>query len=443
MAAAARGEAATAPSPARLFPRPVSARRAATLFLNARSHLRATFSAAVLASNGDPFQEKTEYSTRLAIGRGARPNRISCEIGSDTLKMRGLADARPLAGTCALARSPLLPFARGLGGRCATPWTRPSPSPPPPRAAAGEAAASTAPPEDAETELDLRAEEERYERFRKAFQEAQTMSQLYNIDRPPPVPLEEFEKRRVDREQQEVVEAARRLFPNDADAADQRTREALAQLDTLVPGVLDLAAMTAREYALLCSDVRGAAARVVALRVAWPRADVGRVLRKRPKMLLPPDAAATLKRLMSSRGGRPAAAGAAAAAAPASRGGGGGGAEGGGEMAAAVRVAKEAASVRLALEGGSDPASREAVRLAAERGGHGSVDAAVDAVIEAAPELMDPLELSRALAFVRTAFPASARHPAALLAENPRLLLNLAESDMDDSAEYGEITTRF
>ena len=112
-------------------------------------------------------------------------------------------------------------------------------------------------------------------------------------------------------------------------------------------------------------------------------------------------------------------------------------------MAAAAMIASQAASVRLALEGGKDPAARAAVAAAAERGGHASVDEAVDAVVEAAPELMDPLELSRALAFVRERFRSSADNPAALLAENPRLLLNLAESDVDDSAEYGEITTRF
>lgn len=297
-------------------------------------------------------------------------------------------------------------------------------------AAPDAAAAASSPDADADEALDLVAEEERYERFRKAFREAQTMSQLYNIDRPPPVPLEEFEQRRLKRETQEVADAAKRLFG----ATEEDTRSALAQLDSLVPGLLDLARMTAKEFALLVSDVRGVAARVVALRVAWPRADVGRVLKKRPRMLLPPDAAATLRRLGGGKGGKVGSGGS---------GSGSGGGGGGGEMAAAALVAREAASVRLALAGGSDPDARAAVTRAAERGGFSSVDAAVDEVVACAPELMDPQELSRALAFVRASFPSSQEHPAALLAQNPKLLLNLAESDVDDSAEYGEITTRF
>jgi hypothetical protein len=336
--------------------------------------------------------------------------------GLSLLQRRGHPAPPCRRGASTLLQQPPRPAAHSVAARSAAPDAAASPSSP-------DAAATAS---DQQEALDLEAEYQRYERFRKAFREAQTMSQLYNVERPPPVPLAEFEERRLKRETQEVADAARRLFG----AAEDDTRAALAQLDSLVPGLLDLSAMTAREFALLASDVRGAAARVVALRVAWPRADVGRVLKKRPRMLLPPDAAATLKRL--GKGGR------GGAAAPSSS-----TTKEGGEMAAASLVAWEAASVRLALAGGNDPSARAAVAAAAERGGHTSVDAAIDEVVSCAPELMDPQELSRALAFVRSSFPCSRDHPAALLAENPRLLLNLAESDVDDSAEYGEITTRF
>jgi hypothetical protein len=349
--------------------------------------------------------------------RGLAPQRqqgqgAGCTRTAGSTKLRRVLQARPAAPPS--------------GGRPAAATT--------PAAAAATPDAATTP--DAEPLLvDVEEEERRYERFRQAFRAANTMSQLYNIDRPPPVPLEEFEQRRRDRETGEVADAAKRLFGAPEDA----TREALAQLETLVPGLLDLSSMTAREFALLASDVSGAVARIVALRVAWPRADVGRVLRRRPRMLLPPGAAATLKRLARGRPG---------AAAPPRQQQAGGDADDDDDdaqqMAAATRVAREAASVRLALSGGGDPAARAAVAAAAERAGHSSVEAAVDAVIEAAPELMDPLELSRALAFVRASFPSSAgRHPAALVAENPALLLNLGESNVEDSAEYGEITTRF
>lgn len=341
----------------------------------------------------------------LTLQRQQQPQGTRAAAGPMTTTLRRVLQARPAA---------------------LSPGARPRVNAAAPDAAA--AAATTTPP-DAEPPLDIEEEERRYELFRKAFRAANTMSQLYNIDRPPPVPLEEFEQRRRDRETGEVVDAAKRLF----NAPEAATREALAQLESLVPGLLDLSSMTAREFALLASDVNGAVARIVGLRVAWPRADVGRVLRRRPRMLLPPGAAATLKRL--ARGGRP---GVAAAAPPQQ-------AQGDDEqhqMAAATRVAREAASIRLALSGGSDPAARAAVQAAAERAGPSSVEDAVDAVIEAAPELMDPLELSRALAFVRASFPSST-HPAALVAENPALLLNLGESNVEDSAEYGEITTRF
>jgi hypothetical protein len=64
----------------------------------------------------------------------------------------------------------------------------------------------------------------------------------------------------------------------------------------------------------------------------------------------------------------------------------------------------------------------------------------VDAVIQAVPELAEPAALSRSLAYLAGAFPG--KSPVLLLCENPRLLLNLGESDVGDSAEYGEMTTK-
>lgn len=64
----------------------------------------------------------------------------------------------------------------------------------------------------------------------------------------------------------------------------------------------------------------------------------------------------------------------------------------------------------------------------------------IDAIIQAVPELSDPVSLSRSLSFLASSFPH--KDPVLLLQENPQILLNLAESNMEDSAEYGEMTTK-
>jgi hypothetical protein len=59
----------------------------------------------------------------------------------------------------------------------------------------------------------------------------------------------------------------------------------------------------------------------------------------------------------------------------------------------------------------------------------------VDGIIQAVPELSDPATLNRSLAFLAASF--AGQDPVALLQENPRILLNLGESNMEDHAEYG------
>lgn len=48
------------------------------------------------------------------------------------------------------------------------------------------------------------------------------------------------------------------------------------------------------------------------------------------------------------------------------------------------------------------------------------------------------MSLSRSLSFLASSFPN--KDPVLLLQENPQILLNLGESNMEDSAEYGEVT---
>lgn len=64
----------------------------------------------------------------------------------------------------------------------------------------------------------------------------------------------------------------------------------------------------------------------------------------------------------------------------------------------------------------------------------------IDAIIQAVPELIDPTTLSRSLSFLASSF--RGKDPVSLLQENPQILLNLGESNVEDSAEYGEMTTK-
>lgn len=61
-------------------------------------------------------------------------------------------------------------------------------------------------------------------------------------------------------------------------------------------------------------------------------------------------------------------------------------------------------------------------------------------VLEGLPELLDAVALTRALHSLTQRFPG--QEPLALLASNPGLLLQQGESDMEDSAEYGELSTK-
>lgn len=63
----------------------------------------------------------------------------------------------------------------------------------------------------------------------------------------------------------------------------------------------------------------------------------------------------------------------------------------------------------------------------------------VDAIVEAVPELSEAPQLAKSLSWLRSAFPG--QDAVALLQENPLILKNIGESNVEDSAEYGEMTT--
>lgn len=62
-----------------------------------------------------------------------------------------------------------------------------------------------------------------------------------------------------------------------------------------------------------------------------------------------------------------------------------------------------------------------------------------DAVLQAVPCLLNPQELQRALSNLAAWFPDQS--PLVMLANNPKLLLNIEEADLDADPTYGELTT--
>jgi hypothetical protein len=78
-------------------------------------------------------------------------------------------------------------------------------------------------------------------------------------------------------------------LPSLADATEERLSQGLAALEGLLPGWrldLDAAGVPAASVAALALDPSEAAARVLALKDAWPRADLGAVVQRKPAVLL-------------------------------------------------------------------------------------------------------------------------------------------------------------
>lgn len=204
-------------------------------------------------------------------------------------------------------------------------------------------------------------------RFHEAYSKAYTVSQLYNINRPPPVPLTEYEQRRKRRDLEDILQAAKKQGKS-----QDAIRSGVEQLEKLLPDAVNLNRMRASDWVALASDVSGVASKLILLKTLYPKADVFSMVVSRPKTLLQ---------------------------------------------------------------------SEEAMRADAEEVGKllaGAKD--VCAIIEAVPELMDATQLSRSLAWLRGAFPS--QNPIELLQENPLILKNIGESNVEDSAEYGEMTTK-
>lgn len=64
-----------------------------------------------------------------------------------------------------------------------------------------------------------------------------------------------------------------------------------------------------------------------------------------------------------------------------------------------------------------------------------------DAIVEAVPDLVDPVALAKALATIKAAMPG--KNPLEVLQKTPSIMYSLGgEADIGDSAEYGELSTK-
>ncbi|GBG00538.1 hypothetical protein Rsub_13241 [Raphidocelis subcapitata] len=196
---------------------------------------------------------------------------------------------------------------------------------------------------------------------------AYTVSQLYNVNRPPPVPLSEYEQRRKRRDLEDILAAAKKAGKSQDDV-----RAGVDQLEKLLPDVVNLNRMRASDWVQLAIDVNGVAAKLILLKTLYPSADAFSMVTARPKTLLQSEEA----------------------------------------------IREDAAAVKKLLTGAKD----------------------VCAIVEAVPELIDATQLTRSLAWLRSAFPTL--DAVELLQENPLILRNIGESNAEDSAEYGEMTTK-
>lgn len=200
------------------------------------------------------------------------------------------------------------------------------------------------------------------------YEQAYSMSQLYAKERPPPIPLEEHERRRRVKDVQEVVDAGRRRG-----IKEDVLRQGLQQLDALLPNVLSLHRMKPSDWATVASDINSVAEKVILLKSLYPSADIFRIIFRRPKLLLlTPD-----------------------------------------------RIRSDAQEVLRLLSRAPNPC----------------------AILEAQPDLVDPVSLSRCLASLAQAFPSS--QPVDLLQRQPNLLSEMgSEAMVELTADYGELSTK-
>ncbi|GFR46248.1 hypothetical protein Agub_g7796, partial [Astrephomene gubernaculifera] len=122
-----------------------------------------------------------------------------------------------------------------------------------------------------------------HDSMQSRYEQAFSMSQLYAAERPAPIPPSEHERRRRVKDVQEVVDAGRRRG-----LSEEVVRGGLAQLDSLLPGVLSLHRMKPSDWATVASDITAVADKLILLKSLYPAADLFKLVFKRPRLLLLP-----------------------------------------------------------------------------------------------------------------------------------------------------------
>lgn len=225
----------------------------------------------------------------------------------------------------------------------------------------------------------------------EAVKKAFTMSQLYVKNRPPPIPLSDFEERRKKRDIAEICEAGRKRGGVEADI-----RANLAQLEALLPNLINLNRMKASDWALLAGNVPAVANKLILLKTLFPDVDIFKVVALRPRTLLQTEAS----------------------------------------------IRENAQKVLAVLEGPCTPppgaaSSAPLPPLSASYPDPLEPARPPSAVLEEVPELLESGAIERALFALSRAFPG--KPPLDCLRRDPRVLLHLGEATAELCEEYGEI----
>lgn len=109
------------------------------------------------------------------------------------------------------------------------------------------------------------------------------MAELYAKERPPAIPLSDFQHRRKKKDTQEIVDAA---VKKKGTAIEAEVRGGLTAIEALLPDLVDLFKMKPIDWATIALDVDQVAAKLVALKTVYPKANVFKIVSKTPRMLL-------------------------------------------------------------------------------------------------------------------------------------------------------------
>ncbi|MEW5304408.1 MAG: hypothetical protein WDW38_011200 [Sanguina aurantia] len=108
-----------------------------------------------------------------------------------------------------------------------------------------------------------------------------SMSELYNTERPEPIPLEQHQRRRLEKDTQEIIACGKKRGVSEA-----TIRSAIEQLQLLLPDILNLHRLSAASWVAILSDAGSIPIKLITVKDAYPGADIGILFQNQPRMLL-------------------------------------------------------------------------------------------------------------------------------------------------------------